>query len=183
MHFPETCMNCREEERERGPTLETLADGGAGDINEVTLLEEFIEEEGLVGVEAINGLETELLKVAHGDGTGLLEMTHLGLGEFAVPDPLVANLDGAVTVGGVGLDLGDDVAFLEADDGDGNNHSVLLEEAHHPQLGAHHSNPRLHAHRHHHRPSPSASWELQLGKWLLGLERHSPQTETETATI
>ncbi|KAF4368618.1 hypothetical protein F8388_012361 [Cannabis sativa] len=58
-------------------------------------------------------------------------MTHLRLGQFPVPHTAVSHLNGVVSIGGLGLDLGDNVAFLEADDGYGNDLAVGLEETHH----------------------------------------------------
>ena len=113
-------------------TLESLANGSAGDINEISLLENFIKNEPLSGLESLDGLEAELLEMAHGDGAGLAEVAELGLGELAVPDPSVTDLDGVVAVGGSGLDLGDDVALSEGDDSDGDNGALGLEVGHHP---------------------------------------------------
>lgn len=142
-------------------TLEAFADGVAGDVDEVALLEEVVEDEGLAGLEAVEGAEAELLEVAHGGGAGLAEVAELGAGELGVADAAVADLDGVVAVGGGGLELGDDVALAEADDGDGHRRTALrLEVGHHPQLRAHHPHPRLHAaprrHPHRHRPPLSA---------------------------
>lgn len=113
-------------------TLESLADGVAGDVDEITLLEDFVEDQPLSGLEPLHGLEAELLEVAHGDGPGLVEVAELGLGELAVPDTAVSELHGLVAVGGCGLDLGDDVALAESDDGDGDDGALGLEVGHHP---------------------------------------------------
>jgi len=152
-------------------TLETLANGGARDINKITLLEKFIENEALVKVELINGLKTELLKMTHGNGTNLLEMTHFGFGQFAVSDPSVTNLDGVVAIGGLSFDLSDNVPFLEANDSDRNNDTVGLEEAHHTQFGGHDSNTCLHTHYDHTFPFCSSS-HLQ---WLSRQRRRQPR--------
>jgi len=147
-------------------TLETLANGGARDINKITLLENFIKKKALVKVEAIDGLKTELLKMAHGNGADLLEMTDFGFGQFAISDPSVTNLDGVVSIGGLSFDLGDDVAFFETHDSDRNNLSVGFEIAHHTQLGAHHSNACLHAHYHFPFPSSSHLSRERTWQWL-----------------
>lgn len=130
-------------------TLETLANGGARDINKITLLEELIENEALVKLELIDGLKTELLKMTHGNGTNLLEMTHFGFGQFAVSDPSVTNLDGVVAISGLSFNLCNDVPFFEANDSDRNNLAVGLEEAHHTQFGGHDSNACFHTHHNH----------------------------------
>ena len=112
--------------------MESLADGSAGDVNDISLLENFVKNEPLSRFESLNRLETELLEMAHGDGAGLVEVAKFGLGELAVPNPSVTDLDGVITVGGSGLDLGDDVALSESDDGDGYNGALGLEVGHHP---------------------------------------------------
>lgn len=53
-------------------TLKTLANGGAGDINKITLLENFIKHKPLVGLKAIHGHQAKLLKMAHRNGIHLL---------------------------------------------------------------------------------------------------------------
>lgn len=113
-------------------TLESLADGIARYVDEVTLLEDVVEEQPLSGLEPLDGLEAELLEMAHGDGPGLGEVAELGLGELAVPDTAVSDLYRLVAVGGGGLDLGDDVALAESDDGDGDDGALGLEVGHHP---------------------------------------------------
>ncbi|PON87466.1 hypothetical protein TorRG33x02_166440 [Trema orientale] len=127
-------------------TLEALPNGGPGHIHQIPFLEHLLQLQPLVGLETLHGLEAELLEMAHGDGPGLFQVAQLGLGELAVPDAAVAHLDGVVSVGGLGLHLGDDVAFLEADDGDGDDLAVVLEEGHHAELGGHESDAGLHAH-------------------------------------
>ncbi|PON56660.1 hypothetical protein PanWU01x14_178780 [Parasponia andersonii] len=127
-------------------TLEALPNGGPGHIHQIPFLEHLLQLQPLVGLETLHGLEAELLEMAHGDGPGLFQVAQLGLGELAVPDAAVAHLDGVVSVGGLGLHLGDDVAFLEADDGDGDDLAVVLEEGHHAEFGGHESDAGLHAH-------------------------------------
>ncbi|GMN51488.1 hypothetical protein TIFTF001_020647 [Ficus carica] len=50
--------------------------------------------------------------------------------------------------GGRETNLDGIVAFLEADDGEGDDLVVGLEEAHHPELRCHYTDAVLHAHRH-----------------------------------
>ena len=152
-------------------TLETLANGGARDINKITLLEEVIENEALVKFELINGLKTELLKMTHGNGTNLLEMTDFGFGQFAVSNPSVTNLDGVVAVGGLSFDLCDNVAFFEANDSDRNNLAVGLEEAHHTQFGGHDSNTCLQTHHNH----TFQFWPSTHMQWLSPQRRRQPR--------
>lgn len=112
--------------------MESLADGVARDVDEITLLEDFVEDQPLSGFEPFHGLEAELLEVAHGNGPRLVEVAELGLGELAVPDTAVPDLYGLVGVSCRGLDLGDDVALAESDDGDGDDGALGLEVGHHP---------------------------------------------------
>lgn len=133
-------------------TLETLSDGGARDINKVTLLEELLKDEPLVRLETLHRLEPELLEMAQGNGSGLLQVTKLGLGELLVPNPAVTHLDGVVSVGRLGLDLRHNVSLSETHDRDGHDLAVILEVTHHPQLGGHHSGAGLHTHDHESRP-------------------------------
>lgn len=101
-------------------------------------------------------------------------MTHLRLGELPVPDPAVPHLDGIVAVGGLGLELGDDVSFFKSDDGDRDDLSIGLEVTHHAQLGTHDPNACLVAHSDHHSlPIPAGRFET-LGlvhskeeKWVV----------------
>lgn len=126
--------------------MKSLPDRVAGDVDEVALLEDILDDEPLPRLEAVDGLEAELLEVAHGDGTGLLQVAELGFGELAVADAAVTDLHGVVAVSGRGLDLADDVALAESNDGDGDNGSIGLEVCHHPELSTHHTDARLHAH-------------------------------------
>ena len=146
--------------KQQDDTLEPLADGIAGDVDEVTLFENILDDEPLAGLEAVNGLESKLLEVAHGDGAGLLQVAQLGLGELAVTDAAVAHLDSVVAIGSGGLDLGDDIALSEADDGDGDDGAVGLEVGHHAELGPHHADSRLHAHDRHPPPAMPAGEEV-----------------------
>ena len=126
--------------------METLSNGGARNINKITLLEELLKDKPLVRLETLNGLKPELLEMAHGNCSSLLEVTHLRLRKLFVSNAAVANLDGIISVGGLGLDLGDDVSFSETHNSDRNDLAVGLEEAHHSELGSHNSNAGLHAH-------------------------------------
>lgn len=58
--------------RERERTLESLANGGAGHINKITLLKNIIKHKPLVGFKAIHGQQAKLLKVAHRNSARLL---------------------------------------------------------------------------------------------------------------
>jgi hypothetical protein len=156
-------------------TLEALANGGTGDINKITLLENLIKHKPLVGLKAIHGHQAKLLKMAHRNGIHLLQMTQLRLCELAVPDSPVAELDGVVAVGGLGLDLGHDVSFFKSHHGDRDDLAVGLEVAHHAQLGPHHSHPCLVPHSDHHAlPFPAARFQMvrtvQLEqKWITAI--------------
>lgn len=75
--------------------------------------------------------------MAQGNYTRFLKVSHFGLGEFPVTDAAVPYLDGAVAVDSVGLDLSNNVALAESDNGDGNNRAGGLEEAHHAELRPH----------------------------------------------
>lgn len=41
--------------------MKTLADGGARDINKITLIEKLIKDKALIRFKTINGLKTKLL--------------------------------------------------------------------------------------------------------------------------
>ncbi len=144
-------------------TLETLADGGARDINKIALLEDVIQDKALVRLEGIDGLKTELLKMAHRDGTHLLKMTHLRFRQFTVPHPSVTNLYRIVPIRSIRLYLGHDIPLFETHHRHSNYLSIRFEIAHHSQLGSHHANTCLHAtHNNNHSPSLSFSTVLQF---------------------
>lgn len=136
----------REREGGKGNTLKPFSDCGSGDVNEITFLEDFLQDEPLVGLEPLHGRQPELLEVSQRDDFRFLEVTHLGLGELPVPDPSIPDLNRIVPVGGLGLDLGHDVALSEPYHRHRDHSPVRLEEGHHPQFRAHDPNSGLHAH-------------------------------------
>lgn len=127
-------------------TLETLANGGSRYINQIPFFEELLKNEPLVRLKPINRLQPKLLQVAQGDDPGLVEVTHLGLGELSFSNPPITDLDGIVAVGGLSLDLGDNVALSKTHNGDGDNSTIGLEETHHTQFGTHDTDTSLHGH-------------------------------------
>lgn len=149
------------------PALKPFSDCGSGHIDQVTLLEQVVEDQLLIGLEALNVLEPKLLEMAQWDSAGLLEMAHFGLGEFPVADAAVAHLNGVVSVGGLGFDLGDYVAFFETHHGDRDYFAAGLEEAHHAQLGGHDSYAGLHAHHGHCGVGLLVGFGDERSKWVF----------------
>lgn len=92
------------------------------------------QQQLLVGLEAINGLQAKLLQMPQGDDAGLFQMAHLGFGEFLIPDPAVAHLNRIVAVGVIGFDLGDNVAFSETYHSHRNHLAGGLEVGHHAEF-------------------------------------------------
>jgi len=139
-------------------TLEPLADGVAGDVDDVALLEEVGEVERLAGLEGVDGGEPELLQVLQRRGAGLAQVSQLRAGELLLAHAVVPDLNGVVPVRGRRLHLRHHVAALpEPDDRHGHRLPRLrVEVGHHPHLGRHHAHPGLvrRAHRHGRPPPP-----------------------------
>lgn len=127
-------------------TLEPLSDGYPGNIDEITLLEQLLKDQFLIGLKPIHRHQPKLLQMPHRNRTGLLQMPHLWLRQLPVPHPPVPHLHRTVAVGGLGLHLRHDVAFSEPHYGDRHHLSLRLEVAHHAELGGHDAHASLHAH-------------------------------------
>ena len=106
-----------------------MALAGAGDIHEVA----FLKGVGLHDVAHVQLggiLQIELAQVLLGGDAGLVQVAHLGLGQLALGDILVAQLDGGVAflLGSLFLD---DSAGARLDHGDGDHLAVFVEDLRH----------------------------------------------------
>mmetsp|Transcript_23362 Transcript_23362/g.51279 ORF Transcript_23362/g.51279 Transcript_23362/m.51279 type:complete len:219 (+) Transcript_23362:808-1464(+) len=124
-------------------TLEALADGGSGHVDQVSLLEHLRHLQGvtgLVGRHLAGVHQPPLAQVPHGGHAGLLQVSQLGLLDLTLRNNLVASLDCAVSISLLGLHLGHNVALLQSNNSGGDAQAISSEVGHHACLGAEQAN-------------------------------------------
>ena len=114
--------------------LIAVALAGAGDVHEVALFEG-VSLHDVADVQLSRVVQVKLAQVLLGGDAGLVQVAHLGLGQLALGDILVAQLHSGVAFL-LGSLLLDDGAGTRLDHGDGDHLAVFVEDLRHANFSA-----------------------------------------------